>query len=110
MALSSPSVGDVVQAVRDGGHDASGLPFQRPVAGKLYRITGIYEMRYGLGCTLQGMNPAPYRGYFLYVSPGIMRGVHPGWYFKKVDVADQEFTVSLREYLESKSHEFVRHK
>lgn len=88
--------GDVVVATRDGGHDREGLPFMRPSAGKTYRITSIYAMNYGLGCTLAGMDPRPYRGYFLHVRGKSGRA---GWYFAKLDVADQEFTEWLKNTL-----------
>lgn len=90
--------GDVVVAIRDGGHDREGLPIMRPVAGKTYRVVETYEMKYGLGCTLAGMDPWPYRGYFLHVRGKSGRA---GWYFAKLDVADQEFTEWLRNTLSS---------
>lgn len=93
-------VGDMVVATRDGGHDKGGLPIERPRAGKMYRITSIYEMAYGLGCTLAGLNPSPYKGYFLHVNKR-RRGVASGWYFKPVEVATPEFTETLRAYLAS---------
>lgn len=82
-------MGDAVVAIRNGGYDRHGLPVQRPMAGKVYRVTGIYEMAYGLGCTLEGMDPRPYKGYFLLVRPGY--GARSGWYFKKVERASDEF-------------------
>jgi hypothetical protein len=88
-------VGDMVVATRDGGHDRQGLPIERPRAGKMYRISSIYEMAYGLGCTLEGLDPRPYKGYFLHVN----KGKNAGWYFKPVEVADPEFTATLRQYL-----------
>lgn len=87
--------GSVVVATRDGGTDRDGLPIQRPVMGKTYRVTSIYEMAYGLGCTLQGMDPRPYKGYFLHVN----KGKNAGWYFKPIEVADQDFAATLRRYL-----------
>lgn len=82
--MKSPgiNIGDVVVATRNGGHDARGLPAQRPVKGQTYRITDIYEMRYGLGCELEGLDPRPYNGYFLYVESRV-RGPKRGWYFKR---------------------------
>lgn len=97
------NVGDVVVAIKPGGHDREGLPVQRPIVGRHYRITSIYGMRYGLGCTLQNMDPFPYRGYFLYVKRPT-RLIDGGWYFRKVEVADTEFTETLYELLRSKSH------
>lgn len=89
------SVGDAVVACRDGGTDRNGLPLSRPVVGRIYRITSIYEMAYGLGCTVAGLDPAPYRGYLLYVKPG-RRNLAEGWYFSKLAVADEEFTAMIR--------------
>ena len=85
--------GDVVVATRDGGHDRDGFPRERPLAGRTYRVTGIYEMRYGLGCTLAGMDPFPYKGYFLYVKG---KGARGGWYFERLAPADSDFTEMLR--------------
>lgn len=96
-------VGDAVVAIMNGGHDREGLPIERPVAGKVYRITSIYEMRYGLGCTLKGMDPFPYRGYFLWVRKG-NRVITPGWYFDRLAPANAEFTEALYELLRSKEH------
>lgn len=72
------NVGDEVVALLDGGTDRRGCPYDRPRRGQIYRITGIYEMRYGLGCTLEGMDPRPYRGYFLFVKR------QGQWYFRKI--------------------------
>lgn len=58
-------IGDEVVAIRNGGKDRRGRPHDRPVKGEVYRITGIYRMSYGLGCTLEGLDPSPYRGFFL---------------------------------------------
>ena len=105
--MKSPiEVGSAVVATRDGGHDAAGLPKVRPIAGRTYRVTGIYRMSYGLGCTLQGMSAAPYRGYLLFVKSG-HKVMLPGWYFKPIAVADSEWTQAFREYLGSKSYESV---
>ena len=104
MSRADIGVGDVVVAVQPGGHDREGLPAQRPVVGGHYRVTSIYSMRYGLGCTLQGMNPAPYHGYFLYVKKG-SRTIAPGWYFKKVETADREWTETFYDLIRSKNHE-----
>lgn len=54
--------GTLVVALKDGGHDAMGLPIARPIAGHVYVVGETYEMPYGLGCTLVGMDAAPYRG------------------------------------------------
>lgn len=101
MARGDISVGDKVVAIKDGGHDLQGRPVQRPLRGQVHIVTSIYEMRYGLGCTLQGLDPSPYRGYFLFVN---RKGqtVKKGWYFEKVEAADEEFTATLYEYLRSK--------
>jgi hypothetical protein len=93
-------VGDAVVAIRNGGHDSDGLPFQRPIAGNVYRITSVYQMRYGLGCTLRGMDPFPYRGYFLYVRSGSKKG----WYFERLAPAEPSWTETLYELLRSKDH------
>ena len=70
-------------AVKDGAHDQYGLPLQRPVAGAQYKVTGTYEMPYGLGCTLEGMNPWPYRGYILHKrSKKNPDGI---WYFQEIE-------------------------
>lgn len=98
------SVGDVVVAIKPGGHDREGFPLQRPIVGRHYRVTSIYGMRYGLGCTLQGMDPFPYRGYFLHVTKG-GQTIERGWYFRKVEAADVEWTETLYELLRSKKHE-----
>lgn len=94
-------VGAMVVATKNGGHDQYGMPMQRPEVGKLYRVTSVYEMRYGLGCTLRGMDPFPYRGYFLYVKRP-SRTIEAGWYFKPLEAADQEWTATLRELLGNK--------
>jgi len=88
------NVGDIVTATRNGGRDKQGRPTQRPLAGRTYRVTSIYQMDYGLGCTLRGMEPWPYRGYFLYVAEGC--GRLSGWYFSKVEPADAKFTEQMR--------------
>jgi hypothetical protein len=88
----SVAVGDVVVALRNGGHDKLNRPVQRPILGRTYRIASIYEMKYGLGCTLEGMDPSPYRGYFLWVRAGIKmkatRELTAGWYFELAPVKD----------------------
>lgn len=102
-------VGSVVVATRDGGYDDDGLPLARPIAGRTYRVESIYVMHYGLGCTLQGMDPRPYRGYLLFVNERSYP-LAPGWYFKPIEVADPEWTRTFLEYVQSKTHEPVRHK
>ena len=73
-------------AVRDGGKDRFGLPMSVPHVGGRYIVTGTYEMPYGLGCTLLGMDPSPYRGYILHKrSKKDPRGV---WFFVEVDPAE----------------------
>lgn len=76
--------GDVVEAIRDGGVDRNYLPEIIPEKSKLYRVTSVYDAKYGLGCTLKGLDPRPYKGYLLFVLPGI-KFAEPGWYFRKVD-------------------------
>lgn len=95
-------VGDVVVALRDGGHDKDGFPRERPIKGRLYRITGIYTMPYGLGCTLLGMDPFPYRGFFL-LRETKRGGLVP--YFEKVQPADAEFTRAMRNLLKGPRHD-----
>lgn len=90
------SIGDKVVAVKQPGHDALGRPAQRPCVGKIYVITGIYHAKYGAGCTLAGLNPAPYAGYFLHVDKPLRRGVERGWYFRKVEAADEAFTTMIK--------------
>ena len=87
--------GDVVEAVMDGGRDRHGLPIQYPVTGRIYKVRSIYEMRYGLGCTLYGMNPRPYKGYLLFVLPE-SKFAKTGWYFRKAE-ADDEFKQMMSE-------------
>lgn len=92
-----PFVGEVVVAMRDGGHDNDGFPRERPLAGRTYRVTGIYEMPYGYGCTLDGMDPFPYQGYFLF-RKGRKDGKFSklaGWYFKPMEVAEEWFSEFL---------------
>lgn len=81
-------VGDIVEATRHGGRDRYGRPLIVPVRGRIYKVTSIYEMSYGLGCTLQDMDPAPYKGYLLFVANNAK--LKNGWYFRKAD-ADPEF-------------------
>lgn len=86
-------VGDVVEAVMKGGRDKRGFPIQCPMVGRVYRVKSIYEMDYGLGCTLHGMDPSPFKGYLLFVIDGFQRrGFRPqaGWYFRKA-TADPGF-------------------
>jgi hypothetical protein len=101
--------GQIVVATRDGGHDRYNLPKVRPIAGRTYRVETIYNMRYGLGCTLSGMDPAPYRGYLLLVNPG-MGSMREGWYFKPVEVADSQWTEEFMTFLRSKDYEPIRDK
>lgn len=81
----NPGVGDLVVAVKRGGQDRSGLPEIVPQVGMLYRITAIYRMRYGYGCRLEGMDPRPYKGYLLWVTPKHIGPLEPGWYFRKAE-------------------------
>lgn len=60
-------VGDRVIALRDGERDLSrGLSVACPRRGGVYRIPDIYPMWYDLGCQLEGLNPTPFKGYFLW--------------------------------------------
>lgn len=79
--------GDTLVALRNGGKDSFGLPEQRPVKGRQYVLTSIYPMKYGFGCTLEGMNPKPYRGYLLFVDNTKFKR---GWYFRKLELVDAE--------------------
>lgn len=95
-------VGDEVVALLDGGCDKRGRPYDRPKRGQIYRITGIYEMRYGLGCTLEGLDPRPYRGYFLFVKR------QGQWYFRKLakDLAPasaEDATINILEKLRERA-------
>ena len=92
--------GDVVVAVKDGTRGKYG-PAVVPQKGKIYRVTSVYPMCYGLGVTLDGLDPAPYLGYFLFVDAGCAlmcfgRPIEDGWYFRKVEKADKEFTEQMR--------------
>ena len=90
--------GDVVVAVRDGGQDRQGRPGGRnlPRKGKLYRVTSLYLMPYGVGVTLKGMDPTPYRGYF-YNREGVI-------YFRKVKKADSGFNDFLKKMINTKEN------
>jgi hypothetical protein len=70
-----------------------GLPLDWPVAGRRYIVVDTYEMPYGLGCTLEGMDHAPYRGYFLHRRG---KGKLSGWWFKEVDVGLEIAEAALR--------------
>lgn len=48
-----------------------------------------------------GMGPFPYRGYFLHVEGGPRS--RRGWYFKKVQAADAEFTAMLRNIVKKRT-------
>lgn len=88
--------GDLVVALRPGGQDSLGYPRWVPEPGQVYRLTSIYRMRYGLGCTLEGRTAEPYLGFLLYVKPGIRlrnpdgraNTVRPGWYFRRAQMDD----------------------
>lgn len=82
--------GDLVEAIRDGGHDKLGQPWQRPKRGRIYRLASVYATWYGLGCTLVGLDPKPYAGYFL------LRGKE--LYFRKVEEADEDFVAQMRKF------------
>lgn len=81
-------VGDKVVAVKE--------PIMRPHVGKIYTITSIYRANYGLGCTLEGLDPSPFRGYLLHVRKPWRRGMEEGWYFRKVEAADEDFTAMIK--------------
>lgn len=59
-------VGDVVECIKAAGRDKLGLPLHVPTVGNLYTVTSIYLAPYGVGCTLEGMDHEPYKGYFLF--------------------------------------------
>lgn len=84
--MSKLKVGDLVVAVKRGGQDHNGLPERVPQVGMVYRITGIYSMAYGAGCTLEGMDPRPYKGFFLYVDHPRSPNMKRGWYFRKAEL------------------------
>jgi hypothetical protein len=79
--------GDLVVALLDGKRSPHGFPVVTPKAGHFYIVTSIYEEWYGLGCTLDGLNPKPYRGFFL-----VSMGVH---YFKKVEPVQEEVELQV---------------
>ncbi len=91
--------GDIVVVTRNGSQDAEGLPRSIPIEGKTYRIKHVYPMPYGLGCEISGLNPWPYRGFLLYVSPSRSKkwkNIGPeGWFFAKVEKADEGFMESI---------------
>lgn len=84
--MSKLKVGDLVVAIKRGGQDKRGLPERVPQVGMVYRITGIYRMAYGAGCTLEGMDPRPYKGFFLYVDSLCVPIIKRGWYFRKAEL------------------------
>lgn len=45
---------------------------------------------------MAGLNPTPYAGYFLHVDKPLRRGVERGWYFRKVEAADEAFTTMIK--------------
>lgn len=100
-------VGDPVIAVQAGGRDPNGIPFQCPEVGKIYRVTGIYQTKYGYGCELDGMDPGPYRGYLLYVRDDKLvtfhrRRIKPGWYFRRLEKASKDIFSLAEKSKESK--------
>lgn len=79
------SVGDKVVCKRRPGMDDHGRPAIQPVVGQVYVVTGLYQMFYGYGCTLEGLDPKPYRGYILkMINNKNMPDMELGWYFEKV--------------------------
>lgn len=46
--------------------------------------------------TLQGLDPSPFRGYLLHVRKPWRRDMEAGWYFRKVESADEEFTAWIK--------------
>lgn len=93
--------GDVVVCIKKPGQDPKGRPVEIPVVKKTYRVVHVYRECYGLGVSLAGMNPHPYQGYFLFVDEDCAaqcfgKPVEGGWYFKKVQAADAEFTAQMR--------------
>jgi len=57
----------------------------RPVVGEVYTVTSTYEMFYGTGCTLEGMDPFPFDGYLLNVEVPFACDMAPGWYFRRLE-------------------------
>lgn len=89
--MSKIGVGDTVICIQGQGNPPKHLPQLKPgnipVFGQKYLITGIYKMKYGLGCTLEGLNPRPYRGYLLFVHEPFAKNIARGWYYAKVEPA-----------------------
>lgn len=82
-------VGDMVIALRDGERDPMrGLPIACPRKGGVYRVTDIYPMWYGLGCQLEGLNPTPYKGYFLWKRGRALDRAKGRSYFRKIEAND----------------------
>lgn len=82
--------GDLVVALRDGAQ-VNGYPRVVPKKGSLYRVTSVYREWYGFGCTLEGLSPKPYKGFFL-----VNHGEH---YFRKVIIDEQPADISFQELL-----------
>jgi hypothetical protein len=87
--MSKIGVGDIVICIQAQGNPPKELPQLAkrniPVFGRKYVVTGVYRMKYGLGCTLEGLDPNPYRGYLLFVHDPFAKNVARGWYYAKVE-------------------------
>lgn len=84
-------VGDHVVCVKPAGVDDNLEPRERPIVGEVYTITKLYAMSYGMGCQLEGLNPAPYRGYLFYVGRKPRNtDMELGWYFQPLPDVDIE--------------------
>lgn len=82
-------VGDEVICIQDQGPAPLG-PCDLPRFGEKYIVTGVYRAKYGLGCTLHGMNHRPYRGYLLFVHDPFHPSIKRGWYYAKVEPTQAE--------------------
>lgn len=78
------TVGDTVVCVLPPAVSASGQPAERPKLGEQYVVLTTYPASYGIGCTLEGLNPFPYEGYVLYAEAENSLAVAGGWYFVRL--------------------------
>lgn len=86
-ASTDIEAGDLVVALRDGARSPSGFPIKVPKKGMFYIVTGVYTEWYGLGCTLEGMNARPWKGFYL-----VCKGEH---YFAKVEECPKGETIEV---------------
>lgn len=75
--------GDTVVCIGEAGTQCE--DGNRPEIGEVYTITSIYEQFYGIGCTLEGMDPFPFKGYLLFVDRPFALDMARGWYFRKLE-------------------------